>query len=163
MNFLKAINLQTLDANDVDFAYVSVQKDLEVYFQELGDSYEVVSEEARKICKVDFELEPNEDENYGFSGLIKAKFDGAVLKAEHKIYLNLKYRETVGDFLVFELPMNHPGHEFFQGCSGAPITDTKGNTVALVCSGDIKTNKILGISLKKYQTPIEIEYGELAR
>lgn len=163
MNFLKAINLQTLDSQDVDFAYVAVQKDLEVYFQELGKSYEVISEVTRKICKVDFELEPSKDERYGFSGLIKGKFDGVALKAEHKVYLNLRFLEKTGDFLVFKLPMKHPGHEFFQGCSGAPITDTKGNTVALVCWGDKETDQIYGISLKKYQTPIEIEYGNVGR
>lgn len=163
INFLKTMDLDTMVVKDVDFAYVAVPDGLESFYQEFGTNYEIVSEIPRKICKVNFDLEPSRSETYGFSGLVKTKFDGIFLAAEHKMYLDLKFIEKDGDFLVFELPMKHPGHGFFKGCSGAPITDAIGNTVALVCGGDIETNCIFGISLKKYQMPIEINYGDLAR
>ena len=82
---------------------------------------------------------------------------------QHRIYTDLKYKEKQEDYYVFELPYEHPGDEHFQGCSGAPIIDTKGNVVALVCSGDEDTNLIYGISLKKFKVAIDATYVKLTQ
>ena len=51
---------------------------------------------------------------------------GKSLITELRTYTNLKYMGDEDDYYVFELPFEHPGHEHFQGCSGAPIVDAKG-------------------------------------
>jgi len=94
---------------------------------------------------------------------LRPNITGKYLITEHKTYLDLKYTGNDGDYLIFELPTPHPGHEHFQGCSGAPIIDKEGNTVALVCKGDIATNRIYGISLKRYQVAIDATYGEMSK
>jgi len=57
--------------------------------------------------------------------------------------------------------MKHPGHDDFRGCSGAPIIDTKGNVVALVCHGDDASDEIFGISIKDYQLSLDILVGNI--
>ena len=54
----------------------------------------------------------------------------------------------------FSLKGKHPGHEEFEGCSGAPILDGDGNVVALVCGGNTYSNTIRGISLSRMKIPI---------
>ena len=75
----------------------------------------------------------------------------------------LRYIGVSDDFYIFKLPLAHPGHEHFRGCSGAPIIDTHGKTVALVSNCPAKTNLILGISLKRYKVAIDITYGDLEK
>ena len=79
------------------------------------------------------------------------------------IYDGLKYVGTEDSYYVFELPFEHPGHEFFKGCSGAPILDSRGNIVALVCSGDIDRNAIIGISLNKYKIALDVTFGNMVK
>jgi|GEM_PF-6867996 len=50
---------------------------------------------------------------------------GKSLITELRTYTN-QYMGDEDDYYVFELPFAHPGHEHFQGCSGAPIVDAKG-------------------------------------
>ncbi len=44
---------------------------------------------------------------------------------------------------------DHPGHEFFKGCSGAPIIGEDGKVVSLVSGGSLETNEIYGNNLSK--------------
>jgi len=163
MNFLKSINIKTFALRDIDFSYVAVDKDLVSYFQEIDRNGNIISEVPRKICNVDFSQEPEENEIYGFSGQVMPAVSNDYFFTDHKIYLDLKYAGKNDDYLMFDLPISHPGHEHFSGCSGSPIIDMQGNTVALVCSGNIETNRIYGISLKKYQVAIDITYGDMFR
>jgi hypothetical protein len=163
MNFLKFLNSNNPISRNIDFAYVAVDNNTVSYFQEIEPNGNVVSEVPRKVCAVDFDLEPEKSENYGFSGQVMPSISGNHLITEHKTYLDLKYVGKDDDYLMFELPISHPGHAHFQGCSGAPIIDMNGNTVALVCKGDIDTNRIYGISLKKYLVAIDATYGDLAK
>src|SRR3546814_19908035 len=58
------------------------------------------------------------------------------------LYPGLRYERTEGGYHVFQLPVQHPGHDAFQGCSGAPILDMERRVVGLVCSGSIPDNTI---------------------
>jgi len=49
----------------------------------------------------------------------------------------------------FKMPENHPGHECFEGCSGAPIIGEDGKVVSLVSGGCVETNEIFGNNLSK--------------
>lgn len=73
--------------------------------------------------------------------------------------LDLEFVGSEDDYYKFKLPVKHPGHEYFRGISGAPIIDTNGNTVALVCHGDESENLIYGIMLKQYKSALDIEAG----
>ncbi len=163
VNFLVSISLDDFGLKDIDFAYIFVPNDFNSIFQEIWPNGQIISETPRKICRVSFNSEPSGLDSYGFSGQVLTCLDGSHLGGEHKVYRGLKFVEANGDFYIFELPMRHPGHEYFLGCSGAPIIDSQGNAVALVCQGEVDKNRIWGISLKKYQVAIDVTIDDLVR
>lgn len=164
MNFLKSFNIKTGIGKNIDFSYVEIPTDIESLSQHIcPNTGTIISEKKRLDSNVDFGITPSTEELYGFSGQVMPAFSGQALMTELRAYTGLKYVGDEEDYYIFELPFQHPGHEHFQGCSGAPIIDTKGNVVALVCKGDILTNRVYGISLKRYQIAIDATYGPLSR
>jgi hypothetical protein len=163
MNFLKSISIANMESRDIDFAHVEVPENLEIYEQEITEIGEITREEKRPISKIDFNIHPSASESYGFSGQILAKLDEKNLITELAIYTGLKYIGDEGDYFKFKLPFKHPGHDRFEGCSGAPIVDSQGNIVALVCGSpkDLSEDIIYGISLKKYEIALNATYGYL--
>ena len=146
--------------SEIDFSYREVSSDLETYFQEISPSGAIGTERVREVFKPDFSVQPNTNEVYGFAGQVMPEMHGtSALVTETQVCHGLKFIGTESDYHVFELPFPHPGHERFRGCSGAPIIDTKGNVVALVCHGDIERNAIFGISLNKYKIALDVTYG----
>lgn len=138
----------------MDFSYVEVPSNFESFFQKINLNGDILQEIPRKVCPISFE-QPDKDELFGFAGqvlpdFIKGEYGRIYLKTEQKIYTDLKYKGKLNDYYIFELPYNHPGHEYFKGCSGAPIINKCGNVVALVCKGYEETNLIYGIALKEY-------------
>lgn len=161
-NYLGEMRLGSSKINEVDFSYREVSPDLLSYYQEINPKGHVSSERVREVFTPDFTITPSTDETYGFAGQVMPEMHGtAALVTEMRVYPGLKYIATEGKYHVFELPVPHPGHEHFKGCSGAPILDTKGNVVALVCHGDIDRNVILGISLNKYKVVLDVSCGDI--
>ena len=160
MNFLSRINLDISGGfHDIDFAYVKVPQDFESFYQEIQPNGNVSLEENRIHCDIDFDADPVPERDYGFSGLVLPELADYQLGSELKVYRGLRFIDTKDDYHIFKLPFNHPGHEHFKGCSGAPIIDDQGKTVALVCKGVFETNTIHAISLKKYQIAFQISFG----
>lgn len=159
---LGLMRLGSSKIDEVDFSYREVDSDLVSYFQELNASGHIRSERAREVFRPDFSVLPDTNEIYGFAGQVMPEMHGtSALVTEMRVYPGLKYIATEDSYHVFELPVPHPGHEHFQGCSGAPIIDTKGNVVALVCHGDTDRNAIFGISLNKYKIALDVTYGNI--
>ena len=159
---LGLMQLGSAKIDEVDFSYREVSSDLYSYFQEIDPSGAIFSERTREVFKPDFSVEPTTNEIYGFSGQVMPEMHGtASLVTEMRVYPGLKFIGTEDPYHIFELPVSLPGHDHFKGCSGAPILDTKGNIVALVCHGDIQRNAIFGISLKKYKVVLDVTYGNI--
>lgn len=167
MNFLVKGRLEELKLDDVDFAYAEVPLSLSAVRQEIAAPANTVESEAAITIHAPTLGElPGESDEYGFCGMVKASnethFGQPYLGGEIRVYPGLSYLRTHEDYHVFSLPFPHPGHEHFQGCSGAPILSKKtGLPVALVCGGCIQTNEIWGISLAAYKTPLDILAGSL--
>ena len=161
-HYLGLMKLGFANIDEVDFSYREVSSDLISYFQELTPSGQILSEKEREIFQPDFTAKPIANEIYGFAGQVMPEMHGAAaLVTEMRVYPGLRFVGTEDSYHVFELPVPHPGHEHFQGCSGAPIIDTKGNVVALVCHGDMDRNVIFGISLNKYKIALDVTYGDI--
>ena len=164
-NFIGEMKLGIPEIRDIDFSFAEIPTNIESYFQELTLSGRVLSERKRAIFTSSLDSSPSKDEIYAFSGRIMPNFikNSKTLVVEHHTFPGLKYEKTENEYHVFKIPVQHPGHKKFQGCSGAPIIDTKRNIVALVCSGSIEKNEIYGISLQRYKSVIEIAYSKLLR
>ncbi len=163
MNFLKKGTLPAGTLEEVDFSYVEVPGGLQAFRQEIIDPLTVKQEIPITIHKLDFSP-PSRRRSYGFCGTVLPSLETHAsqkyLFAELKIYDRLRYLRSEGDYHFFRLPMVHPGHEQFQGCSGAPVLDRMGRVVGLVCGGDVNTNEIWAISPARYRSALDILAGK---
>ncbi len=159
MMFLTVGNIDTDKIKDVDFSYATVPSDLEPFHHEINEKGQVVNQIPREILSIDFDLKPNKEKKYGFFGQSNFSTENWYMFSQSKLVLDLRFVGIEDDYYKFKLPMKHPGHDYFKGTSGAPIIDSDGNTVALVCHGDEKEDIIYGIALNKYQSGLDIEVG----
>jgi len=146
---------------EIDFSFVTVPNDLQPYFQEIEAPGRVLTEVPLTVHEIAFDLLPDKNLTYGFCGNVLPQIEkhpGVTFFAcERRIYSGLSYDRSVGGFHVFRLPMAHPGHEHFQGCSGAPVLDQTGRVIGLVCHGDKEANEIWAISVQKYRAALDTE------
>ncbi len=136
---------------DVEFSFHPVQPDFKSFYHNRNWKGETLELKERPVFTVDDISEPNKDTYYGFSGDIKPILipDLNAFETTQHIYHGLKFDRVENDMLYFKLPEDHPGHEMFQGCSGAPIIGEDGKVVSLVSGGCDKTNEIYGCNLPK--------------
>ena len=168
MHFVAKGSLFKSTLDDVDFSYVAVPSNLCSYRQEIEVSSGIVvikSETPITIHSTSLEEIPKPEDKFGFCGTVmptsENHFGQSFLGAEFRIYSGLSFLRTEDDYHVFSLPFSHPGHEHFEGCSGAPILSSSGSLVALVCGGCEHTNEIFGISVNAYKTPLDILVGNI--
>lgn len=166
MHFLAKASLSTPDLEDVDFSYVEIPPTIHAYRQEIEAPANLVKSEAPIAVHVSsLEDLPESGANYGFCGMVmptsEEHFGQTYIGGQLRVYSGLSFLRTEGDYHVFSLPFAHPGHEHFEGCSGAPILSSDGSLVALVSLGLKEVNEIWGISVRAYKTPIDILVGKI--
>lgn len=157
MMFLTQGNVANGEFKEVDFSYATVPSDLQPFFHELNERGQIITQLPREILRIDFNIVPNEENKFGFFGQSNFSKENWLMVSESRLVLDLKYVGMKDDFYKFKLPNKHPGHNYFRGTSGAPIIDTDGNTVALVCHGDEDEDLIFGVALSKYKSALDIE------
>lgn len=136
---------------DVEFSFHPVRTDFKCYFQNRNWRGETVEFTERPIIDVADVGEPSRNILYGFSGDIRPELipDQKSFVTSHHIYHGLKYDRTANNLHYFKMPEKHPGHDFFEGCSGSPIIGEDGKVVSLVSGGSIEANEIYGANLSK--------------
>lgn len=156
MNFIKKWTLPGGTGETVDFSYVTIPDDLEVFRHYLTPQGDTLRKDVIHTYSSDLTAIPKKEEGYGFSGCIMPELNDNLFQPnrphfirEFRSYEGLTFVREDGDFSVFKLPFNHPGHEHFQGCSGAPMINTMNEPVGLVCKGFSETGEIYAISLPK--------------
>ncbi len=157
-NFVSVVDIASGTISDVDFAFVQVDGQFVPCLQSVRCDGAIEFECPRILSSVDFEREPTPEEEYGFSGQVTMKEEGGILNGVMSVYDGLRFRRTEGDYHVFSIP-KYDSHDAFKGCSGAPIIDSQGNTVALVCRGNTVTKEIRGVSLRKYHVTLQGTFG----
>ena len=150
-SFLADYSKNKKSIKDVEFSFHPVHPDLTFYFHNRTWKDETVEIKERPVFTVDDIGEPNKEIYYGFSGDIKPTSmpDLNAFETTQHIYHGLKYDRLENDMHYFKLPEDHPGHEMFQGCSGAPIIGEDGKVVSLVSGGCAINNEIYGCNLQK--------------
>lgn len=136
---------------DVEFSFHPVRSDFTCYFHNRNWEGKTLELRNRPVLTVDDIDEPKRDTYYGFSGDIKPASIPPLNAFETTlhIYHGLKYDRFENDMHYFKMPEDHPGHEWFKGCSGAPIIGEDGKVVSLVSGGCTKNNEIYGNNLQK--------------
>lgn len=158
MGFLRAGNIQTGKVHDVDFAYKQVPDDLQPKYQKVSPRGEIQHQAARLDVNSELQTQPKSDLVFGFCGQANVQKVGTWgLSADQPMEVGMRFLTTGGDMHVFKLSHDHPGHDYYRGCSGAPILDSNGDLVALVIAGRIEDSLIFGIDLQRYRAALEVE------
>ena len=157
MMFLTQGNVLDGTTEQVDFSYATVPNDLQPYHHELDDSERIIRHLPKRIQVIDFTVRPDKEKKYGFFGGTNYELGGQLLKSEGRLVIDLKFVGADRDYYIFKLPVKHPGHRYFRGTSGAPILDSNGKVVALVCGGCEKDDLIYGIALHRYKSALDVE------
>lgn len=140
--------------DDVDFCFAEVAADLESTYA-YRTPHSVSDVRPRHIFGIEEFVEPSPTAIYAFAGEVKPEMHGPnSFATEMNVYPNLRFLRSEGAFHVFKLPVDHPGHKSFQGCSGAPIVDMERRVVALVSSGDETEGIIRGVAISRAVTAL---------
>lgn len=138
----------------VDFCFAEVAADLQPIYAN-RTPFSVSDVRPRHIFESDDFAEPTASGVFAFSGQVKPEMHGPeAMATEMNVYPGLRYVRTEGPHHFFQLPVDHPGHESFRGCSGAPIIDMDRHIVALVSSGDEVAGTITGVAISRAMTAL---------
>lgn len=137
--------------NHIDLCFTEVPTDLVSTYQNTTPRG-TTDERPRHIFVTDLSNAPDPNGVFAFAGQVNSELHGnAAFVSDMTVFPGLKYLRTEAEYHVFQLPVPHPGHKEFKGCSGAPIVDMKRSVVAVVCDGDVSTNTVRGVSLARYK------------
>jgi len=161
MNFLDKYSVKDDQLQTLDFAYVELPDSIHPLRQELNINQELLTEEQITIHQLPIDGVPKYGIKYGFSGNVLPNIEKHPLvtffTTEVQICTGLEFIKTVEDFYYFKLPTEHPGHVYFEGCSGAPLISEDGTTVVgLICGGVNDTDEIRVFPLSKYKIVFDI-------
>lgn len=99
---------------------------------------------------------PEPGQLYGFSGRVRTEKHGDdAFVSDMVVYPGLSYSHSEQEVHHFKLPVVHPGHDAFHGCSGSPIVDFNRKVAALVIGGDVATNTVQGVSIDRVLPNLE--------
>jgi len=150
-SFIGDFSKEKESIKDVEFSFHPVRRDFKCYFHHRNWQGQTLELKERPVFKVDDIGVPQKNTIYGFSGDIMPTIipqENAFVTDFH-MFLGLKYDRYENDMYYFKMPEKHPGHEWFRGCSGAPIVGEDGKIVSLVKGGCTKNNEIYGNNLPK--------------
>jgi hypothetical protein len=156
------IRRSTGEILNVDFTFAEVSTDIEPTFQQLTPLGPMTEKRQRHIFDLDAVGNPDENELYAFAGEINPEMHGTfAFVTQPTVYPGLRYVWSDGLFHQFQLPVPHPGHSYFKGCSGAPIVDINERLVALVTGGDEERNIIYGMSLSRLKSTLDFYCNDI--
>lgn len=114
-------------------------------------------ERPRHVFSVDDWTDPHQREVYAFAGQVGGEFHEGVnaFVSDMEVFPALTFLRQEDEKYVFKLPVDHPGHAKFKGCSGAPIVGCDRRPVALLTDGDIESGTVCGISLTRYKSLLD--------
>jgi hypothetical protein len=102
------------------------------------------------------DVEPTSDMPYGFASYKAVEYHACISKLwrEFRYEINMQFAglDDRNGLYRFRLNRAHQGHDYYYGCSGAPIADVMGRIVSLVIEGqeDPKEGIIWGTPLARY-------------
>jgi hypothetical protein len=150
------IRRSTGEILNVDFTFAEVAVDIAPVFQHLTPRGPMSERIFRHIFDLTAIGDPELNELYAFSGEINPEVHGTyALVTQPTVYPGLRYVGTDGLSHQFQLPVPHPGHSYFKGCSGAPIVDSRGRLAALVTGGDEERSVIHGMTLSRLKSTLD--------
>ena len=162
MNFVMQFTLPNIEGEVVDFAYVEIPQDLEVFRHFLTPQGDTIRKDLVYTYSDGLDNMPSKEDTFSFSGCVMPEKspnlyepDRPYIIKEFRCYEGLNYLRKEGELLFFKLPFDHPGDDHFKGCSGAPLINSKNEVVGLICGRYTENDEIYAISLKAMSAILE--------
>jgi len=131
----------------LDIAFAEIKNDIELIQPEIDfQIFKIFSCEKLPLFMENATV-PNTEERYGFYGKIRPAYIGIQLQMTPTLKHSLKFHRVKGLFYMFLAPEIITDSEDYQGCSGAPILDSQGRIVALVCAVHTGSRIIYGFPI----------------
>jgi hypothetical protein len=143
-------------ARDVDFAWATYDTDALLAKLRAGAKRQGIKGDL-KVVRHDLNVGVSDRTKYNFSALVPTNLHPPTGTFDWRevVEVGMAYDgvQTGGDWdgtYRFRLNRSHVGDAHYHGSSGAPIADDGGNPVALVATGDERTNMIYGCPLQPF-------------
>lgn len=147
--YLAEYTRSTGDVKGIDFCFAEISCDINSTYQH-RTPWTSSAARNRHVFQTDLNTVPSIEQTYAFAGEIQPeKHAPSSYAMTMTVNPGLKYLKTEGEMQIFKLPVPHPGHDAFRGCSGAPIVDTNQSVVALVCGGSEENGTVFGVSVSR--------------
>lgn len=154
-SYVGEIRLRSGEIRLLDLCAAQVSPDLETWY-EYRTPCGLFDKMPHHVFDSSTIAPPEPQQIYAFSGQVRTEKHGNdAFLSDMVVYPGLTYSHSEREIHHFKLPVAHPGHDAFQGCSGSPIVDFNRNVVALVVCGDIPTNTVNGVSINRVLPNLE--------
>jgi len=151
-NFFTYVGEITLSSGEIrfpDLCAAQVSPQLETWYEHRTPRGLFEKLPHHVFDSIDIAL-PDNDQVYAFSGRVRTEMHGHdTFVSDMVVYPGLMYSHTEREIHHFKLPVVHPGHVAFNGCSGSPIVNFNRKVVALVVGGDMPNNTVQGIAINR--------------
>lgn len=151
-NFARALNYRrsTGDFAESDLCICPVPEDLSSSAQERLPRHIGAAVDRHVFCLGDVE-DAEASQTYAFAGeVMPERHAPHTYFTQPSVYPGLKLVREDRHVYEFRLPVDHPGHDQFKGCSGAPVVDLNKKVVGIVISGVEKGNVIKAVRIQPY-------------
>ncbi len=144
---------------ELDFFFSEFDKSCRFTCEIIDPEGEYIDAYERK--SFDEIAEPNIADAYFFGGNIHPSIDeyNKRINSEFQFasceYLGECSKEGNNYYYEFELPRAIESADELEGCSGAPIFDSSGRLVSILCGGTVGTDRIYGLNLMRLSFFIE--------
>ncbi|WP_185226260.1 hypothetical protein [Chryseobacterium indologenes] len=140
----------------IDFTFSKLTEKIELRQPAIDFGSFNVEESDKVSLNLKYATVPDKDKTYSFYGKIRPEYQGTYLKMTPTLKNGLKFHKTKGLLHMFLAPEIIRDKEDYRGCSGAPILDSEGRIVALVCSLVTNSKVIYGISIQECMKLIKL-------
>jgi hypothetical protein len=148
------------ELKNLDIAYVELKEKFDIYQKQIDFENYTIKESKKIIIETNLSKTPNINETYYCFGRIHSNLNGKFLISQEKLVANLKFKCEEGNYRVFSLSQPIIKANEFEGMSGAPVMDSKGNIVAFIAHGFEGSPDIYCFSTTILKSMLEIEILE---
>jgi hypothetical protein len=152
------IERMTISEEDpADITFTGVKKDIQLFQKGFVYNGFEIEDGPRVFPALEESTTPLEKDCFGYFGYIKQEIiDDKILKAEVTFKLDLKYQGTYNRFHLFNTPEEIRKKEDYEGTSGAPIFNSDGQLVGLVCSVNEGSKSLFAFPIDYCRSLIDI-------
>jgi hypothetical protein len=139
----------TKSFRELDLCVARVSADVDPWY-EFRTFQGLFDRRPRHIFRASDLASPDANSTYAFSGRVRPERHGTdAFVSEMNVYPGLKFAQSMAEVHEFRLPVPHPGHDAFRGCSGAPMVSTARKVVGFVSSGCEGSNIVRAIAVDR--------------